>query len=72
MAVCGIGDLIGDDGEEIFALHGAAEAGFGAAVAVVDDAGVDEGAEEGEAVGFTGQRISHDDDDWTDIDGFAV
>lgn len=48
VAVCGIGDLIGDDGEEIFALHGAAEAGFGAAVAVVDDAGVDEGAEEGE------------------------
>ena len=43
------GGLVVDDGEEVFALEGAEEAGFCAAVAVVDDACVDEGAEEGDA-----------------------
>ena len=44
--------VVGDDGEEIAAVgdDGVEEAGFGAAVAVVDYAGVDEGAEEGGAV----------------------
>ena len=49
LVVVGVGV---DDGEEVFALEGEEEAGAGAAVAVVDDAGVDEGAEEGDAGRF--------------------
>ena len=41
----------GWDGEEVGAEDGVEEICFGEAVAVVGDAGVDEGGEEGEAVG---------------------
>ena len=40
----------GRDGEEIGAGDGVEETGLGEAVAVVDDAGVDEGGEAGETV----------------------
>ena len=39
-----IGGLVGDHGEEVFALERAEEAGFGTAMSVVYDACVDEGA----------------------------
>ena len=50
MAVGRVGGLVVRDGEEIGAVDGVEEMGFRATVPVVDDAGVDEGAEEGDAV----------------------
>ena len=44
-----IGGLVGNHGEEVFAVERAEETRFGTAMSVVYDACVDEGAQEGDA-----------------------